>query len=492
LKVIFVYPDVIEGASWPGYYYSGIGVLAAALKREGHETSLIHVTERVSRDRFQAVLSEHLVSTTPTLVAFSVTSNMLPFAREWSSWAKQVTTDPIIFGGTHPTMSPSSTIALPGVDIVCQGEGEGALLELCSRIQAGEKYSDIANLWVRSGDSVTRNPLRPLISKLDQLPFAERAIFDYHNLYHEREGQATVMVSRGCPYDCTYCCNQTLRKTYAGLGKYVRFRGVESAIKELMSIATMYKWVRGFVFDDDILPLDKRWFAEFAEAYGSEIRLPYACNIKPNLLSKEVVNLLAGSGCTELRMGIESGNERIRNEVMKRHLSEDKLLEAARLARERGIRLFSFNIVGLPGETVCDMLDTVKLNARIGSGTQRVTIFYPFQHTPLWELCREQGLLTNREVTDYGEDTPLRFAHTQRNQVIFIRQYFSLLVLGYRILLRLPGTVQTHVTRLIDKIIASRLVAHAILPIGISAYRYVRSHPGFDHFFMRLKHRTLG
>jgi anaerobic magnesium-protoporphyrin IX monomethyl ester cyclase len=492
MKVTLVYPDILEGASWTGYYYSGVGILAAVLKEAGHDVSLLHVTHELTQREFLDRLSPHLPKNGPKLVGFSVTSNMFPFARRWSRWVKEDLGGTVLFGGIHPTLSPEASIRLPFVDAICVGEGEQAIVEMVDRLEKGEDIGDLANIWSKSDGLIRRNAPRPPLADLDVLPFADRGIFDYPNLYHERQGEATMMVSRGCPYGCTYCCNHSLRKVYQGQDKLVRFRGVSSVMAELSKVLTDYPNINGFVFDDDILPLHKEWFASFAEAYATDIGRPFRCNLRPDLVDEATVRLLKRAGCIELRLGIESGNDRVRNEVLNRRLSKQDLVNAFELGKREGLRLYSFNMVGIPGEGMREMLDTVKLNAQVDADVCRVTIFYPYEQTELYEVCQKQRLLTDRVVTDYAEDTILRFSPARRNQILFVRRYFSFLVKAYRFLGKLRYPQRRVLTKALDTVLESRLAARGVFPAADRAYEGIRQNPRLDRIGFAVKKRLLG
>jgi len=488
VKVIFIYPDLLEGAAWRGYYYSGLGILSAVLKAAGHQAALLHVTQPIARQEFLARLGALLPAEGPRLIGFSITSNMVPFLREWSGWIKAQWPEAwIIAGGVHPTLVPQETLSIPGVDLVCVGEGEGAIVELASALQENRPPSGIRNLWWKRADgSIEQNPLRPLVD-LDTLPFPDRALYDYPHLHHERQGEATMMVSRGCPYACTYCCNEALREVYRGLGRPVRFRSVPLVIAELRQVLQDYTFVRRFVFDDDILPLRRDWFRDFAQAYAAEIGRPFACNLRPNLADEEIVGLLKTAGCDEVRFGIESGNDAIRNGLLNRRLSREEIFRAVDLCHRAGMKVFSFNIVGFPGETVAQMLDTVKLNAAVRADVTRVTIFYPYQRTRLYELSREQGLLTERIVTDYATDSILGFDKVQRNRVVFIRRYFPILSRLYR-----WAGKRAWAERLLDRILSSRLTTVTLFYAANKAYDWVRGNATLDRWAMAWRRRFFG
>jgi radical SAM superfamily enzyme YgiQ (UPF0313 family) len=297
-----------------------------------------------------------------------------------------------------------------------------------------------------------------------------------------------MMVSRGCPYRCTYCCNEALRGVYRGLGKSVRFRSVPLVIAELRHVLESYPFIQRFVFDDDILPLRRDWFREFARSYAEEIGRPFACNLRPNLTDEEIVTLLQEAGCEEVRFGIESGNDQVRNDLLNRELSREEIVRAFDLCHQAGMKVFSFNIVGFPGETVQQMLDTVKLNAAVRADVTRVTIFYPYQRTQLYEVSKEAGLLTDRVVIDYATDTVLGFDKVHRNRVVFIRRYFPILAKLYRWAQRRPAFVE----RWLDGFLSARCTTVTLFYAFNKIYDWVRGNATLDRWAMAFRRRFFG
>lgn len=355
MKVTFVYPDQLPAdPGWQGHYYCGLGVLSAVLKRAGHETSLIHLTQPEVRDEaFLARLGDEQ----PGLLAFSCTTFAFTLAARLAQLAKRVRPELVtVCGGLHPTLAPEEVIDTPGFDVLCRGEGEQALLELVQRIEAGHDYKSVQNLWVREGDQVHRNPLRPLIQDLDSLPFADRDLFDYPKLCWERRGWATVMMSRGCGYSCAYCANHALRKLYGSKG-YVRFRSVDNVMAELEKILNRHDFIHNVLFDDDLPFIHQAYVEEFCEKYKKRVGVPFRFNLRPNVAFEDRLRMLRDAGAAEAKIGLESGNEDIINNVLKRGLTLAQIEEAFHACRRAGLDTQSFNMVGLPGETPQAILD---------------------------------------------------------------------------------------------------------------------------------------
>jgi len=459
MRVLLIYPDILHHhRDWTGYYYVGLATLAAVLKQEGHQVSLLHIARKpLRRDEF----FRRLDAEAPELIGFSSTSHLFPLVKEMAGWlAEAGRRIPVICGGIHPTIAPEEVIATPGIDMICRGEGEGALSELCARLSQGLPIDDIQNLWIRKGNQVIRNPVRPPISDLDSLPYPDRSIFDYPTLHLEKTGRAMFMASRGCPYDCSYCCNHLLRKISPG-GRSVRFRSVDNLLGEIRAVTRQYPFIRALVFDDDILFLNRRWATEFAERYPVEIGLPFVCNARADVTDAGMVALMKKAGCRHVKFGLESGNEEISNLILNRRLTNDQIRKAFALCKQAGLETESFNMVGVPCDTVSTMLDTIKLNAEIGTDHLQATIFQPFYGTKLATFCEEQHLVKSggRIGIDMFSGSILDLPGTSRAQVLMLRDYFKVLVFVYRQFGRLPAGVSRHLVALTDRLLEFRATA---------------------------------
>lgn len=346
---------------------------------------------------------------------------------------KRVYRRPDDLWGKHVTLVPEESIQIPSIDMLCIGEGEEALLELCDHLQQGKDHTQISNVWIKINSRIFRNPPRPLNENLDNLPFPDRAIFDYPNLACSKNHIGLFMASRGCPYDCYYCCNRSLRETYRQKGKYVRFRSVDNLLKEMRQVINAYPFIKTVAFDDDIVPLYKEWFREFVAKYKKEINMPFYMNVRPNLVDEEVADLLKESGCQQIRFGVESGNEYISTKILNRKLSNAQISRAFRLCKKRKIRTLSYNMVGIPFEDMHCILDTIKLNASMGTNDFAVSIFYPYQKTRLYDICLENGMLTGKASSSYFQDCTISHDKLSREEIEFAQKYFVIYVRLYGI-----------------------------------------------------------
>ncbi len=435
----------------------GVASLSAVLKDNGHEVSLYHLTEPVERKEFQ----RQLASQSPDLVGFVTMTREYPQVKEYALWCKEVLDVPVISGSYHPTTMPEEVIKTQGIDIICRGEGEEALMELVRKMDAGEDYHQVESLWLKRGEEIIRNPVRPLLENIDVLPLPDFAIFDFSKLISTKIKTAVVILSRGCPYSCTYCSNKKMRDIYPNKKKYSRFHSPAYSIEYLKKLISVCPQIEYLNFRDDILPWKGGWLEEFTKLYKRHINLPFICNYRANLVTPEIVRMLRDAGCYQMFFGVESGNDYIRNEVLNRHMRREEIEKAFEACREVGIKTVAYNMVGLPYEDKGKVLDTIKLNVKIKADISLNPIYYPYPDTALFELAVREGFVS--PVYDYREDKYIDQPTLPREQLFFVRRYFKTFIRIYKLLEKLPGFMGAPLERFFDSIFKSKHLPHDLL-----------------------------
>jgi len=392
MKVLFFH----RNAEWLGVEY-----LSSVLKKAGHDTELIFDPGAGDIEYKSRILERYFDVTEkmikeiklygPDLIAFSCFTNLYPWVSKMVSLVKKETKVPIIVGGIHPTILPEFVIKNPNIDMICIGEGEGPLLELLDSMKKGEMDHSIKNIWFKRGGDIIRNSLRPLIQDLDSLPFPDKDLFRKYGCFSER---LYVMTGRGCPYQCTYCFNSYYRKLLNRDGHpYVRRRSVGNVIEEIKFFKTKYNNIREIFFYDDVFTINEAWIRKFCEIYKTEIHLPFKILVHPKTIKQDTMKLLKDAGCIYVDIGIESGCEEVRHKLLKRNMSNEDIVNTAKILREVGIKFCTLNIVGFPTETPQQMWQTYELNKRIKPNGTIVSIFYPFPKTELADFCIERGFM---------------------------------------------------------------------------------------------------
>jgi len=463
MKVVFVYFDFMKGAG--GKYYEGIASISAVLRQNNHVTKLFHITDYISCEQFLDIYAERYGDF--DIVAFSATTNAFYYTARYAKEIKKRFSSVItVCGGTHPTLYPAEAIAAEGIDIICIGEGEYPMAELCSRLEADKDITDIENLWVKRGDGIFRNALRPLIADLDSLPMPDRYIFDFESSADKRLKRVVFMGSRGCPFNCAHCCNHALKKAGPDSGPYVRFKSASRLVAEIKSCLAHYEGIEHIIFHDDILNLKRDWFAEFTFQYKKEVDFPYVCNSRFDLLDEKAVKLLRESGCVQLNLGLESGDDYIRRKVLNRNQSDSQIIEAGNLCRQKGIKLYIFTMVGIPHENLRRVLNTVKLTAGLKPHIVQTSIYYPYAQTALYEQCREKGYLTQRRLDSYFEaDTVLNLPDFSKDEILFAYKNFKAFVSYYVTAQKLGGPLGRVLAKVIDFMWLHRRIYHLLEPV---------------------------
>ena len=403
----------------------GSAWISAVLKSKGHSSEFF-----IEQSGWQKDLKQY----GPELIAFSCTTGIHCWALETARRIKREGPErvPVLMGGSHPTFYPE-VVYEEGIDIICRGEGEEAVVELVEALTDKTDITKIRNLWVKRDGRVFQNDLRPLIADLDCLPHPDRGYCDKYSVLKQFPYKS-VLTGRGCPYGCSFCFNAELRNSYQGKGKYLRRRSVGKVIEEIRELKGRYG-LGSVRFVDDIFTLNKDWLREFAPIYRREIGLPFTCNVKPELMDEEVAGLLKASGCRLALFGIESGSERIRNEILNKKLSDQEIISCASRLREYGIRFATFNIIGSPGEKLSDALATVEINQRIGTRYPWCSLMQFYPGTKIYQIARSQGVLEEGSKEGKGpkvsgmtyfRDTQL--VQDNKSELINLHRFFVILV----------------------------------------------------------------
>ena len=370
----------------------GLSYLSAHLQRHGHRTRLLALN-RLNRNLAQRVVRNFR----PQLICFTAVASEYPFIAQVARSIKKRTPDVfLIAGGVHVTLNPRTCIN-DGFDALCVGEGEAPLLELVQQLEKGQTPTGIQNLWFRHGLETEENPTRPFIQDLDDLAFPDRQMWQEWIKYPA--SRSSILLGRGCPFNCTYCCNPALREIASG--RYVRFRSPENIIREVEHVADRFRDVNEIYLEVETIGVKKDWaisLCDRLEHFNRSRRVPigFGANLRitPKADFEELFAAMKRANITSLSVGLESGSERVRREILHRIYSNDDVVRTVELARKYHLRVGFYNMIGLPGETIDDFRQTVEVNRTCQPDWHSAYIFFPYPGTALHTLCREKGLLT--------------------------------------------------------------------------------------------------
>lgn len=392
MKVLFIYPNVAHARS----PQVGLSSLAGTLERAGHDCRLFDITFIDDCD-VAAAYRQALADYAPDLIGVSCRSTEWETAQAILGMAD--VNVPVVVGGPHATIAPDEVIADDRVDMLVRGEGEEAILDLIGRLEAGADLTDMPNLWVKCDGDVHKNDVRNLIQDMDGLALPRWDMWDdrhfrehYHQtFYPSAQIFGDLETSRGCPYACPYCLTPAMKEIYKGKGRFHREKSAQRIIEEIRKLITErdIDYVR---FVDETFILNRSRLEEFCRLYD-DIHLPFSFSTRPETVSEEIMKILGDAGANCVSFGLESGNEEYRREMLNRKTAQQQVIDAVAIAKRNLIKTFAFVMIGLPHEDRAKIQDTMDLINLIQPDVFQITIFYPFQGTPFYRYCLDNGLI---------------------------------------------------------------------------------------------------
>ena len=465
MNITFVVPDYnyikLYLPDYRGSFHHGIAYILSFLKSKGHNVSLLHLLKPPADQEFLG----RVKSFSPGLIAFTSFTHQFREVKRLVSCLKNNLKVPIMCGGVHCTIDPKRALLESDLDMVCIGEGEEAMLELADAIQNGRDYSNIRNIWLKHNGRITENPIRPLLEDLDSLPFPDWDIFHYESLTETNTFKwASVLATRGCPRNCSFCCNHALRSVYPNKNKYVRIRSAIKVIEEIEAMLEKYHQLKAIHLLDDTVGLYADWLEEFSYLYNSRISLPMHCNSRVEIVNNDKkLESFKRMGVETIRLGVESGDEAI-SKVLNRQLSNEEIIRAIKRCRESGIRVLSYNMVGLPFEDMGKILKTIRLNVKAHTDVIHVSIFQPYPNTDLYKLCVKEDFIKEGELSEGYFDRPiLKQRRLSKNSVIFSHRFFYIYFVLFTLADKLPGFTKKITERFLSFTFKNRLWQSVLL-----------------------------
>jgi len=381
MKVTFVYPGYFNEAE-DGWIGPGLCLLSAAIKQRGHESALIDFRRLNGWDDYRKKLAD----SKPRVIGITATTLYYPVALRAAEVAKSLLPDvTVVIGGIHATLMTEEVASHDCFDHIVTGEGEISFPELLDSAAAGKKEPRIIQ------------GKRP---ELDALPFADRDLFATQEAPVFKDLPVpfvTIIASRGCPYKCTFC--QPAENIV--FGAHVRKRSVGHVIGELKVLREKYDF-RSLMIHDDCFTADRKWVRDFCREYKlNGFTQPWVCQVRADHVCAhpELIGEMKDAGLKAVHVGFESGNQRILD-LIKKGTTVEQNYESYRILKGHGLEVQGMFIIGLPTETRGEAEDTIRMIKTMELERPVLTFFTPYPGTGLYEYCKEHGLLT---ITDYSD-----------------------------------------------------------------------------------------
>ncbi len=407
-KVLLIVPfqsDVYGIKIKPAYPALGILSVAAMLEKAGHRVSLIDadadnisiegILEMISEDKYGVVGFTAVTSTYPSAVKIA------------SSIKKDFPCVVTVLGGIHATVDSVNCAKEKAFDFVVVGEGECTAVELVDSIMDGiDNFSQIKGVVYRNreGDIISGGR-RGLVSNLDDLPFSAWHLIGGLKRYAPADATflpaAPIMVSRGCPGQCTYCNTKNI------FGRRLRFRSAINAVEEIRMLVYKYN-VKEIHFLDDVITANRKFVFDLCGLLKNEpykLHLEVSNGLRADMVDKEILAALKEVGLKNVGFGIETGNDRI-SKLIKKGITKDQVRHAISIAKDLGLETWGFFIIALPGDDRESIMDTINFAIELDPKFAKFLILKPFPGTEAYAQLEKKGLIMSRDFSQYGVYTP--------------------------------------------------------------------------------------
>ncbi len=372
----------------------GLASISAFVKRKGFDVTLFDA-HAFHMERKQ--IMEYVRSVNPVIIGLSVMTYQLPMIVSFLQDIKQILPNCItIVGGAHISAEYRSSLQLyKEIDYAVYGEGEYTMLELLQAIETDAPLQNIKGLAYRQDHAIKINPPRPLIEKLDRLPYPDWSslpINRYWDVFTTRKNYARIIASRGCPYQCSFC------GAHIAMGRTFRKRSVEHIIGELEMLYDHHH-VREILFNDSTFNIDNNWVYDICEGIlGMNRPLIWRANVRADRLDKKTLLKMKESGCVKVIMGIESSNDQMLKNMKKGETIEQikhgmSILKEVNMPSDHGF------ILGMPGETEQSIKKTIEFAKNIKASVVTFSLATPFPGTHFYEQAKSEGL----QVDDWSK-----------------------------------------------------------------------------------------
>ncbi len=429
MKVLLINTPQSAPAKWSFpitiFMPMGIAYIAAVLEKNGIEVKILDAlaagwrnTRREDGFECTGLTPEEILSEirayAPSIIGItSPFTTQVRQVKAVAALAKQYDARvPVVVGGPHPSIQPKQTLDCPDIDYAIVGEGEYAFLEFVRRWEAKADVTGIPGLAFRRDGVVTVNPPE-IITDLDALPFpayhllpmgeyyeAARRVRASRSISTYGKRWATLITSRGCPYQCVFC---SIKPT---MGYRWRARSPENVLAEMEYLIRTHQ-IRHFDIEDDNFSLNPDRFSRILDLIIErklDIEWSTPNGIMAQTLNEELIRKMKQSGCTRVVFAPESGDQEVVRKVIHKNIDLGRVEDAVRWARKYGLKSECFFVLGCPGETIENMRATIAFARRLrrlGADDCGFFLATPFHGTELRRLAEEKGWLLN----PYGDDS---------------------------------------------------------------------------------------
>jgi anaerobic magnesium-protoporphyrin IX monomethyl ester cyclase len=370
----------------------GLCNLSAVLKREGFGARIVDAyAENLSKTAFL----DRVRQFRPDVVGVTSTTPFFDMAARTCNALRSAFPElPVVLGGPQVTVMKRETMLLDSVDYGVIGEGEQTFLELLRALQDGSPLDDVPNILFRRDGEIVMTEVVDRRLEVNELPMPDRSdlpLDRYYDAMSLHRRAMSMMTARGCPYRCLFC-EEDVRG-----GRY-RKRADNLVLEEMRHIVNDLGF-REIVIYDDTFTADMKRTARLCEGIlSSGLDFAWDCRTRVDRVDRELLRLMKRAGCHRISFGVEAAAERVR-EILRKGITDEQIRSAFRWSREVGIRTIGYFMIGTPGETRDEVLQTIEYAKEINPDIAHFCITVPYPGTDLYRLGVSEGYVP----ADYWE-----------------------------------------------------------------------------------------
>jgi radical SAM superfamily enzyme YgiQ (UPF0313 family) len=427
MKVLLIDPPFYRFIKYYNRYFPlGLAYLAAVLRDKGHQVLIYDADANVDKacqmdysdleskypEYIKCInnmshpiwneLRDTLNEIKPDLVGINVFTTKAAAAFRVAEIVKTLFNNvPVVVGGPHPSVKADELLRIsPFVDYAVRGEGESCLSQLVDAVENKIPPNNILGLSFKINGQIHHNPNAKYVHDLNQIPYPAKDLLINKNSYTS-EDMGLIMTGRGCPFACTFCSS-------AGVWQRItRFRSVENVIGEIQQVQAEHGTIQ-FSFKDDTFTIDRKRVLEFCSSIRNKnLKINWECNARVNLIDESLLEEMKSAGCNSIKIGIESGSDRVLKTIMKKGITTTQIKQATKLVHKAGIHWTGYFLMGIPTETKQEMLQTLNLMLHIKPDFASLSVFEPYPGTELLDMGIAAGyMIDDRTLDDYYSISP--------------------------------------------------------------------------------------
>lgn len=398
LKVLLIRPNSEADELIPPF---GLGYLASMV-REKHDIKILDcLKEKLTSEN----LEKYLLGNYFDVIGIQVFTCHIDTVKEYINSIKKILPRVfIILGGPHPSADPKNIFSFfLSADFGFKGEAEigfPKILDFLARAKSsayflGSDYNELRQIPGLIWKKVNEVLINPQIftEDLDSLKFPAWDLINPdsyplapHGAFFKNYPIAPIIITRGCPYSCTYCAGHLIS------GRKIRKRSAGNVLEEIKLLHSKYG-IREIHIEDDNFTFYPELVKEFCEKLiESGLNISWTCpnGVRLDTLNKDLLDIMKSAGLYSVSLGVESGSEKILRD-MKKSLTKEKIIEKLCLIKESGLKSIGFFIIGYPAETKNDILETISFAKKLPLTRATFSIFKPFPGTEATENIAKKG-----------------------------------------------------------------------------------------------------